>query len=386
MKSFKVWLLSISLLSIFILYGSSIGVSPIVSNLFVFLSLTYPFFKYSLFKGIKIRFLSSYFILILSLILIIINIIFSIDFFTTLQYWLIYLMLLCGLGSWIKYFKVKGEFKLLVSYLSENLSIYFLVNLIIIYLGLMIGLGNAKTYNSFGIIAGSALLYTWYVPSKNKRKKILTIVLLLYFILLSQSRSSLIFAAISIFVIEFFIIRKNYKNKLYLLGLFLIISGLFGGKLLSWFSEKQTVNQTKINSLSDLTNLNNDRIDLVNHFFAVYTDNLFSGYGANTVYQDLREWDSVDNIGVHNGILEMVLTIGLPLSIIFLFYFFNAFLKLKRISINHHQYLSLFAFSLYCLFRSYGESYFLLNIGNQMSIFFIVFLCVGYNIKLEKDD
>lgn len=385
MKSFKVWLLSISLISIFILYGSSIGVSPIISNIFVSLTLTYPFFKYTLFKGIKIRFKNSYFILILSLILIIINTIFSIDFFTTLQYWVIYLILLYGLGSWIKHFKAEGKFKLLISYLAEKLPIYFLINLIIIYVGLMIGLGNARTFNSFGIIAGSALLYAWYVPFNNKKKKILTILLLLYFLLLSQSRSSLIFAAIALFVIEFFVIRKNYKNKFYLLALFLIVSVFFGGKLLSWFSEKQTVNQAKIDSFYDLTNLNNDRLDLVNHFFVTYLDNVFSGYGANTAYQDLREWNSVDNIGVHNGILEMILTIGLPLSIIFLFYFFNAFLKLKKISSINHQYLSLFGFSLYCLLRSYGESYFLLNIGNQMSIFFIIILCVGYNIKLEND-
>ena len=380
MDSFKKWLWAISSCSIFVLFGTNLGLNNLLSNAIVFFILSYPFFKYTISEQVFVRISKYIFLHIIGLILVLFNIVFSYDPINSLQYWIIYLVFIYGFNSWLN--KIKREKKLgeLLLVLKKNLSIYMFINLVIIYLGItLLGFGNLKTYNTFGIITGSVLVYFWFLDFKNVKIKYFLILILLYFLIISLSRSSLICAFLAIFGVELILFKKSSLRKFFLLFFVFVVIYIFNDKLMLWFSEKQSLDETEIKNISDLISLNEDRDMLIQNFFSTYMNNYFTGYGVNYDYQNLSEWNSTDNVGVHNGILDMILVVGIPLSLVFIFYFFKAFKRTLNWTLKDKSYSALFGFLLYCLIRSYGESYFLLNIGNQMSVFFIIILIVFYN-------
>lgn len=385
MDSFKKWLWAISSCSIFVLFGSSLGLSSNFSKAIVFIVISYPFFRYTIISRIFIPIKNHLLIHIVSLILILFNILLSIDTLISFQYWIVYIVFIYGFNSWLIKIKKVGQYQEFLSIFKKNLKYYMFFNLSIIFIGIaFLGFGNLKTFNTLGIIAGSVVVYFWFLEFKNIKIKMLLLLVLISFLIYSQSRSSLVFAAVSIFVTEFILIKKGGKRKMFLLFFGVMSLFLYGDKLISWFSEKQTIAEAEITSISDLINLNDDRDMLIQNFFKTYSNNFFTGYGVNSDYQNLSDWDATGNIGIHNGILEMILVIGVPLSLIFLYYFYVSFKRTIELAISDKSFSAILGFVMYCLIRSYGESYFLLNIGNQMSIFFILILIVIYNTKKEQ--
>lgn len=385
MDSFKKWLWAISSCSIFVLFGSNLGLNNNVSMAIVFIVISYPFFRYTIISRIFIPIKNHLLIHIVSLILMLFNILLSIDPLISFQYWIIYIVFIYGFSSWLVKIKKDGQFKEFLSILKKDLKYYMFFNVLLIYFGLTIlGFGNLKTYNTFGIITGSVVVYFWFLDFKNVKIKMLFIVVLIFFLIISLSRSSLVFAALAILTTELILLKKSAKRKflLFLGGVSTIF--LFRDKLISWFSEKQTITETEITSISDLASLNDDRDMLVQNFIKTYQSIYFTGYGVNSDYNNLPEWNVTGNIGVHNGILEMILVVGIPLSLIFIYYFFISFKRTIKLALADKSFSAILGFVLYCLIRSYGESYFLLNIGNQMSIFFILILIVIYDTKKKQ--
>tara|TARA_B110000091_G_scaffold214551_1_gene268977 strand:+ start:6951 stop:8117 length:1167 start_codon:yes stop_codon:yes gene_type:complete len=385
MDRFKKWLWAISSCSIFVLFGPNIGFNTITSMVIVFMVISYPFFRYTIISRIFIPIKNHLLIHIVSLILIFYNIILSIDPLISFQYWISYLVFIYGFNSWLIKIKRDGKYQEFLSVLKKDLKYYMFFNLMLIYFGLtFLGFGSLKTYNTFGIMTGSVVVYFWFLDFKNVKIKMLFISVLIYFLLVSLSRSSLIFAALAILTTELILFKKSLKRKFLLLigGVSLLL--LFRNKLFSWFSEKQTISGSGITEISDLASLNDDRYMLIQNFLKTYQDNFFTGYGIKSDYNNLSEWNAVDNIGVHNGILDMLLVVGIPLSLIFIYYFFKSFRKLIKMTLRDKSNSALLGFVFYCLIRSYGESYFLINTGNQMSIFFILILIVTYNTKKKQ--
>lgn len=385
MDRFKKWLWAISSCSIFVLFGANLGLDSNLSFAFVFIVLAYPFFRYTIIDRIFIPIKSHLLIHLISLMLILFNILLSMDPIVSFQYWIVYLIFVYGFNSWLIKIKKDNQFGELLLILKRNLRYYMFFNLTLIYIGLsFFEFGNLKTFNTFGIITGSVLVYFWFLEFKSIKIKIFFIFILMFFLIVSQSRSSLVFAATAIFATELILLKKDGKRKMVLIFFGVVALFLYGDKLISWFSEKQSITENQITNISDLASLNDDRDMLIQNFLKTYQDNYFTGYGVNYDYNNLPEWNITGNIGVHNGILDMILVIGIPLSLIFIYYFSISFKRIIKLAITDKSFSAILGFVIYCLIRSYGESYYLLNIGNQMSIFFILLLIVIYNTKKEQ--
>lgn len=382
MYSLKLWLLFISLLPILILFGLDIGIPIAISNILVAIILIYPFVKYSLVHKNFISFKNGIFIYVVSIALIIFNVLYSFEPLNSLAYWLVYVLFIYGFNSWIIELKKKNKFFEFLAVLQDKLGVFLFFSLIIIYFCLTIlKFGNGKTFNSFGIISGSAIVYFWFKDFKNIKYKIIILSILAFFLVISFSRSSLIFGFLSIFLTELLLIKKNAKRKLFLMIFSFTLLIFFSLEFSAWFAEKDLSKGISFNNISDLKDLNTDRFNLIENFANTYQNNFFTGYGINTTYQNLNEWNVVDNIGVHNGILEMILMVGVPLSLIFISFFFKTFKRIIKLAILDKRHSTFLGFAVYCVFRSYGESYFILNIGNVMSVFFLIILMAVYNTK-----
>lgn len=387
MKNFNRWLFLIALSPIFILFGASLKINKYIVMLFLFSLLSYPFFlnitKNKFFAGIN----KSFFLVLIGILgLIIANIILSIDPIISLLYWIIYLLYIYGINSWIHIMYMNGKVKDFLYIVKNKLGYYIFLSSLIIFIGLtFFNLGNARTLNSLGIITGSAIVYFWFLKSKPLIKTIILLILI-FFVVFSLSRSSLIITALSILITEIILLKKNFLRKLILV--FFTLAGfiIYRKILYEWFEKKEIL--TKIDPNNEVIDLflemNSDRKELIDNFTAVYDKNFFTGYGINTQYQKLEAWDAVNNIGVHNGILEMILVIGVPLSLLFLYFYIVSFKNIFKLTLRNKEYAPILGFVVYISLRSYGESYFLLNIGNIMSIFFLMILVFFYNINVPK--
>jgi len=379
MKTFKYWLFSISLFPVFVLFGTSLGLGS-VTQLYVFAVLIFPFFRNNLIENVLYINRRFIFFIIILFSLIFLNIAQSINPVDSFLYWIIYILFIYGFHSWVKFFIKNNKFSELLFFLKQRIGFYMLFSLFLMYVCIFIlEMGSNRTMNSFGIINGSVLAYFWFYKFKNSFYKVLLLLILTYGLFISLSRSSLIFSFLSIILIELLSFKKNFKRNLFIATVIFIGFVNSVPLILNWINNKQFRPGTDITDLAGLAVLNNDRFMLIENFLRVYKNNFFTGYGINSEYYLLSEWGT--NIGVHNGVLEMILTLGVPLSIIFLIFFFFSFKNLYKISKINLEYKGILCFVLYCLIRSYGETYFIVNIGNVMSIVFLVVLITFFNIK-----
>ncbi|MFT4800284.1 MAG: hypothetical protein ACI93N_000042 [Flavobacteriaceae bacterium] len=386
MKIFKYWVLSISLIPIFVLFGSNLGLGSI-SQLYVFAVIIFPFFRYNLTKGVLYFNNKFIFFTIILFLLILLNIALSINPVYSFSYWLVYILFVYGFHSWVKFLIRNNKYSELLFFLNNRIGFYMVFSLLLMYVGIFIlKLGNAKTMNAFGIVNGSVLAYFWFYKFKNSFYKVLVILILTYTLFISLSRSSLIFSFLAIIVIELLSFKKNLKRNLFFVTGILIIFVNSVQFILNWVNQKQFRPGTDITDLAGLLVLNNDRFMLIENFFKVFKNNFFTGYGIESNYYMLSEWDAASNIGVHNGVLDMILTLGVPLSILFLSFFYISLKKIFNISKTSHHYRAVMCFVIYCLIRSYGETYFLINIGNIMSIIFLMILITFFNFKNISND
>lgn len=386
MKSFEKWLWAVSLFPIFVLFGADLKFSSEITQLYLSLTLIYPFFLSKIYNSTSFQIKNHILVVIFSIILIFFNIILSLDTYKSFVYWLIYLFFVYGIYGWFLLMKKKGEIPSFIYFLKTSLDKYLILSVFIIYLALTyFKFGELKTYNSFGIITGSTIVYVWFKRYKKTFSKPIILSVLIFFLLTSFSRSSFIFVVLTILVTEIIIVKKNGIRKLTTFIGFFAIVFLYSNQLLSWFSEKEIGNNINITQYSNLIQLNEDRSILIDMFWEVFSNNFFTGYGIDVPYYQLDEWNKVDNIGVHNGVLDMVLLIGVPLSLIIIYYFIVSFKKIIKNNIKDKSYTPILAFVIYCLFRCYGESYFLLNIGNLMSILLLIIIIFFYSLNIRGE-
>ena len=386
MKNFKKWLWAVSLSPIFVLFGSDIGLPKEISTVYLFSTLIYPFLISRIYNKISLTLKKHFAIHVISLSLIFTNILLSIDPSTSLFYWFIYLFFIYGMNCWILLLKKEGEFPYLLSFLKVGLDKYLINSILIIFIALTIfNFGNGKTFNSLGIITGSTIAYVWFKNYNKIFYKPIILFILIFILLTSLSRSSLIFVILTILVTELILLNKDIKRKGTIFIALIILITFYSENLLNWFSLKQFGNSKAINKFSNLLSLNEDRSVLIDMFLKVFKDIFYTGYGIDTPYQELVVWNQVDNVGIHNGILEMVLLLGVPLAIIFFYYFIVSFKKIIKLTSKNKSYATILGFVMYCLLRSYGESYFLLNIGNTMSVLFLIILILLYNHKIISE-
>lgn len=382
MNSLKTWFYILTILPFFIIFGKDLSMPGFAINIFTFGLLAFPFILFFIIKGEVAPIGKRFPLIYISLILIIFNITNSYEPEVSLSYWLLYIIFTYGFCCWFLVLK-KESYDLVLTFFKKSIIYFVIISLIFIYIGLvLLDYGSAKTFNSFGIISGSAFAFFWFIDIKKKIIKWSVLALLFYFLIVSLSRSSLIFSLMTILIIEFFFIKNNGIKRIAILISSLGFLLFFSELLVEWIAQKETI--SNFNSLSNIGTLADDRIMLMNNFLKVYKNNFFFGYGINTDYKELSEWRNVGNIGVHNGILEMILTVGVPLSIIILYFVFISFKKLFFIARKDESFAAMFSFSFYCILRSYGESYFVLNLGNIMSIVFILMLVFINSFKIKK--
>lgn len=376
MKRLKYWFISVALVPLITIFGSDLGIPSWAVQILLFALLSGPFLNYFINQGYSLKMGGESLFFVYSMIFVIFNIVLSLDPFVSLVYWITYIFFIVGIRIWIKTINVTGGNQL-NDFVKTKLGYFILGSLILMYIGIfLLGLASAKTYNAFGIISGSALAFFWFHKSK-QILKISIISVLLYFVFISLSRSSLLIVFAVILLMEI-LFSKNKLGTIVLCLTVFISLNFFSESILNWIAQKD--NDVQLSSFSDLGKIN-DRSVLVDNFFRIYQNNFFLGYGINTDYYNLPEWDIVGNIGVHNGILDMILTVGVPLSLFIGFLVFVSVKNLWRLLLIDPSYKAVFAFVLYCVVRSYGESYFVLNIGNVMSLLFIFVLIYFFNKK-----
>jgi O-antigen ligase len=372
MNNLDRWLILIATTPFFILFSEILSIPPGISSFLLLLVLVIPFIVMGIMKKRFQGFGNYSPIVVCIIVFVIFNILYSGDATISLQYWIAYLALWYGYYLWCIHDSRQGVKSYFKKTMTQRIGIYVGLSSIVIFaLLLAFKITDLKTFNSLGIIAGSALSYSWFVQDIKKIYKWSLIAMLGLALVFSLSRSSLIFTILTIITVEFFLSNQGKGRKILITLSGIVFVLFFSDSLLNWLSEKELNSFT---SFSQVQNLANDRTRLIEKFAEVYSDNLFTGYGVNFKYHELPLWNDVNNNHVHNGILEMILQVGVPLGLIAIVIYFSALKKSYLLAKNDSKYAAIFGFLTYCGIRSYGESYFLLNIGNPMSISVILVL------------
>jgi len=383
MKLLRTWLWFASLLPLILLFGKDLGLTANTSKIILASIVSFPFIVTGGIKLFVARKLKIPGIAVISLILILANIMFSIDYLKSMIYWFTYLILIVGITNLFKSIRYRGELDDLNILLTQRLSVYLNISTLIIFLGIFsFGLGKEQTMNSLGIISGSAFVYQWFKRSSGYLNNILLLALLGFILIYSLSRSSIVLAILSIYVVEIFLKRRLTLMTLVLVAVGVLVFSVYDDQLLNLLNTKQAATKT-IENIENLGRLNEDRFLLIKNFFDVFVNNIFVGYGVDTSYYLDESWNNSGNVGVHNGILETLLYVGLPLGSVFIYYFWRAGKSIYNEFISSNSYASLMGFMVYSCLRTYGESYFLLNVGNVMSLTLIM-VCIFYGIKGRK--
>ncbi|AUC79544.1 hypothetical protein CW736_09255 [Nonlabens sp. MB-3u-79] len=382
MNNLDRWLAGIAATPLFILFSEVLEVPASVSNVLLLVVLVIPFFVVGVFKRRYHNFGKYSFVILLSLVLVIFNILLSEDIKLSLQYWIVYLVFTYGFYIWWCEIDSSENRTSIILRLTSRVGVYVGISALVILILLMaLEINDLKTFNSLGIISGSAICYLWFVKGIKTRFKWLLIAFLAVALFISLSRSSLVFTILTIFMVEILLSNQGKIRKAFIVFSGLIFVFFFSGSLLDWLSQKEL---SGITSFSQIQNLNDDRSRLIENFMETYDDNFFTGYGINVSYQELSSWDIVDNLHVHNGILDTVLQVGIPLAIVFIVFYLLALKRSYHLARNNSSFAAIFGFLTYYAFRSYGESYFMLNIGNPMSISVIILVLFVLNLKNEK--
>ena len=270
MKTFKYWLFSISLFPVFVLFGTSLGLGS-VTQLYVFAVLIFPFFRNNLIENVLYINRRFIFFIIILFSLIFLNIAQSINPVDSFLYWIIYILFIYGFHSWVKFFIKNNKFSELLFFLKQRIGFYMLFSLFLMYVCIFIlEMGSNRTMNSFGIINGSVLAYFWFYKFKNSFYKVLLLFILSYGLIISLSRSSLIFSFLSIILIELLSFKKNFKRNLFIATVIFIGFVNSVSLILNWINQKQFRPGTDITDLAGLAVLNNDRFMLIENFLRVY--------------------------------------------------------------------------------------------------------------------
>ena len=137
MVIFKNWVFSISLIPVFVLFGSNLGLGAI-SQLYVFAVLIFPFFRYNLTKDV-FYFNNKYFLLsIILFALIFLNIVLSIAPVHSFSYWIMYILFIYGFHSWVKYLLKINKYSELLFFIKHRIGFYMLFGLFLMYICIFI--------------------------------------------------------------------------------------------------------------------------------------------------------------------------------------------------------------------------------------------------------
>lgn len=372
MSNLDKWLIFIAATPLFILFSESFGLPPSASTVLLLIILTIPLIVFGFYHRQFVKVTKNKLLIFFCLFMVLFNIILSEDIFLSLQYWVVYVALIYGFYIWLVLIKPTPLYASFLHTLTLRIGVFVGLSAVMIFvLLLVLNITSLRTFNSLGIISGSAIAFLYFAQDINKKFKWILIILLAIALFSSLSRSSLIFTVLSIVMVETLLSNQNRGRKVFVLLSGIVFTLFYSDNLLNWLSEKEL---SAFTSFAQIQTLNDDRSLLINQFLDTYTDNFFTGYGVNVYYGSLPAWDKVENTHVHNGILDTILQVGVPLGIIFVVFYFKALKKAFKLARKNARYAAIFGFLMYYLIRGYGESYFMLNIGNPMSISVIILI------------
>ena len=198
--------------------------------------------------------------------------------------------------------------------------------------------------------------------------RIIAISILLLFFLGSRS---------TFFIVLFVLILKYRQNLLrywFFFPLLFIGSSLINSLFNRLILSKSYYSTQELSPLDEINFALEERGFLFNQGLDLLKENIFFGYGFGVDY-----WTGkIINImrtefyHVHNGILNDLIQVGIfPVL-------FVTFILIARIKILKMNNIFIF-FILYAIFRSYGESYYILNMGNIFSIIFLIIIFSKYD-------
>ena len=297
-------------------------------------------------------------------ILAILNSFFSSDSIHSNLYWVLWFILIINfIGYMSKYNDLRIVFRIL-----NTGWIYLLISCLIIFILIRNVGGDFPAKNSLGIICAAGLSLSLNISKKTVR----IIVFSLFFLMLlwSESRSSLALGIIS--VLFFIAFRMKHNYRLILTSLILIIT--FSGPI---YSGIESIIMAKVyrtdNAQEGLENSILLRQLLLQRGVEGLKQKPIFGYGINTkYYEDFKLPLGEKSIGVHNGYLSMFLECGSVIGIIFVMLSIRLVYMILFKSRYSRIDTVLKSFLLYGFMRAYGEDYFLFNMGNIFSLFFIL--------------
>jgi len=351
-----------SVYTILNLGGSLLEIPSTVFLGVFFVTVVYSFFKtltIPLGKKGQLQF-------IVCLPLIIANCFYSIDFFNSTIYWLLWLMFITTL---IKVSKTITQAEL--AHLTKHIPYILLTASILLYIIMLPHFGRSfSTKNSLGLLAGGTLIAALSIHET--WRKWLVIGIAFFILAQSDSRSSLAFG-VGIAAL-YFVYSVNSKNSpLYALGIIIIL--FFQGDIYAFAEQKMLKKELYASNLAEaVESAQKERTDLLLVGWELFKERPYIGFGLKSKYQEGR---IKGDIHVHNGYLSTLIETGLIISFLVIIVLIKLFSRLvQEVLAKGGDNNSVWLFFIgYGLIRSYGENYLFFNIGNIFSILFL-FFCI----------
>jgi O-antigen ligase len=306
----------------------------------------------------------------LALPFIFINCLISISPNSTLAYWPIYILLVSSIDKIITNISAK-QFEDLKNMIPHFFAITSVITYIILFPYINSGL---STKQSLGMISGAWLITSVYA----KKFKLIYIVLSCFILLESDSRGSIAFAFIVIFI--YLLTQIKSKNAVWIISL-IIISISFIGKVEQIALNKLMQKEYQADNTSEaIDGAILERQILIDQGYELFKQKPVFGYGMKSHYEKLMEGlGEAQDLGVHNGYLEILIQLGIVSSIPFALLIIFLLLRVLKTFLFQRNFFGItHLFIIYGLIRGYGESYLFFNVGNMFSIFFLFFTILLY--------